>query len=151
MSLERALSGKRLHPIKDWGKSLTRQSEEKSANINVIMAKYMKTGVLPPATREGFFADVSTVGDYREALDRVMRMDDYFVHLDPSIRKRFDNDPAVFLDFVADPANLPELEEIGVIAKSAGEVPEVPPRDNGVSEVAGRSVPEPAADGGESS
>ena len=55
----------------DYGPSLARQSEKAYSDINVIMRKYVKTGVLPPQTREGFFADVSKVGDYREALARV--------------------------------------------------------------------------------
>lgn len=111
------------HPIKDWGPSLTRQSELKSADINLIMAKFEKTGVLPPATREGFFADVSTVGDYRDALDRVKMADGYFLNLPPKIRAKFENDPAVFLDFVSDPANLPEIEELGLIVKEGEKVP----------------------------
>ena len=111
---------------KYFGKSLTRQSEMKYADINLIMAKYVKTGVLPPQTAAGFFADVSTVGDYRDALNRVDKANDYFLHLPPDIRKRFDHDPAVFLDFVSDAANLPEIKEMGLIADSIEDVPVKP-------------------------
>lgn len=135
----------RSHPIKEWGKSLTRQSELKYADINSIMAKYEKTGVLPPATRTGFFADVSTVGDYRDALDRVERMDNYFLHLKPEIRKKFENDPAQFLDFVSDPANLKEIEEMGLIAKSDEDVPHKPPEKPAEKP----PVPDPAGSGGQ--
>lgn len=113
------------HPITDWGKSLTRQSELKYADINLIMRKYEKTGVLPPATRQGFFADVSGVGDYREAVERVDQMAEYFAHVPADIKKRFDNDPAEFLDFVTNPANMAEIEAMGLIAKSEDEVPPV--------------------------
>lgn len=105
------------HPITDWGPTLTRQSEAKYADINLIMKKYEKTGVLPPATRQGFFADVSNVGDYRDALHRVQAADAYFMQLPAEYRKRFDNDPATFLDFVSDPDNIPELETMGLIQR----------------------------------
>lgn len=105
------------HPISEWGKSLTRQSEAASADINLIMKKYDKTGILPPATRQGFFADVSSVGDYREAVERVEKADDMFMQFPAEIRSKFSNDPAEFLDFVSDPGNLPEIEEMGLIRK----------------------------------
>lgn len=122
MSLHVAITGEAI-PDKVYEESRTRQSEMRSADINLIMAKYQKTGVLPPATRQGFFADVSEVGDYREALDRIQRMDNYFLHLDPEVRKQFDNDPAIFLDFVSHDANLPKLEEMGLIAPDDSAVP----------------------------
>lgn len=121
MSIYYQKNGKR--KVKKFGQSLTRQSEMRNADINLIMAKYEKTGVLPPATREGFFADVSQVGDYRDALNRVERADKYFLHLPAAIRKKFDNDPAAFLDYVSDKDNLAEIEEMGLIAKSDKDVP----------------------------
>ena len=110
-----------------YGKSLTRQSEAKYADINLIMAKYVKTGVLPQATRQGFFADVSIVGDYRDALQGVEHAETYFMHLPPEVRSKFMNDPAEFLDFVSDPENLPKIEEMGLIAKDDRDVPVVDP------------------------
>lgn len=146
MSLHLAVTGEVIHPISEWGKSLTRQSELKYADINVIMAKYFKEGVLPPATREGFFADVSKVGDYQDALARVETMDRYFEHLHPDVRKRFDHDPAKFLDFVSDDQNLGELEEMGVIAKSNAESPAPGPHPPEPRPVPEEPVP-PAAGG----
>lgn len=120
-----------MHPIKDFGKSLTRQSELKYADINLIMAKYDKSGVLPPATRDGFFADVTSVGDYRDAIHRVRQADGYFMKLPAKVRSKFDNDPAVFLDFVSDAKNLGEIEAMGLI--------ESPPKPPGQRVVAGSS------------
>lgn len=114
------------HPIKEWGKSMARQSEAKMADINQIMAKYEKTGVLPLNTKEGFFADVSTVGDYREAIERVEKADTYFMQVPAKIRKQFDNDPAKFLDFVSDPSNMEEIESMGLIGDSIGVVEPAP-------------------------
>lgn len=127
MSLRRAVTGKPL-PKKDakyFGKSKTRQSEKKYADINAIMRKYRTTGVLPPQTRQGFFADVSKVGDYREAIARVDQANEMFMNLDASIRTKFDNDPATFLDYVADPGNLDSLQELGLISPDVEAPPPV--------------------------
>lgn len=109
-----SMSGSR-HPIANWGKSRTRQQDADYADINKIMAKYIKTGVLPVATRQGFFDDVSTVGDYREAIERVEHAEKWFMALPPKIRFKFENDPAQFLDFVSNPENMSEIEEMGLI------------------------------------
>ena len=108
-----------------WGEGRTRQSEKAYADINKIMRKYAKTGVLPPQTRQGFFADVSKCGDYREALARVEQADKLFWNLDPEIRKKFANDPAQFLDYVAVPGNLDSLEELGLISEDVEAPPPV--------------------------
>lgn len=123
MSLQFALTGTSPGRNKDWGKSLTRQSEMKYADINLIMAKYEKTRVLPPATRQGFFADVSQVGDYRDALHRVQAADGYFMQLPAKIRAEFDNDAATFLDFVSDETNLDAIEEMGLIQRESDKDP----------------------------
>lgn len=131
MSLDYALSGKSPAADKKFGKSMTRQSEMVYADINLIMKKYEKTGVLPPATREGFFADVTKVGDYRDALARVDQAERYFDHLPVDIKKRFNQDPAEFLDFVSNTENLAQIEEMGLIAKSLDDVPVVDEKEPG--------------------
>lgn len=117
----------KMHPLDNFEPSRTRQSEKAYADINTIMRKYVKTGVLPPATRQGFFADVSRVGDYREAIARVEQADKMFEHLDPKLRFKFNNDPAEFLDYVSNADNLESLEELGLISASVEEPEAVEP------------------------
>ncbi len=112
----------RWHPV---GKSLTRQSEAADTNINTIMRRYETTGVLPTAGREGFYADVSEMGDYRTALEQVRRADEAFMQLPAHVRARFDNDAALFLDFTSDPANKDEMREMGLIEKNPADEPRV--------------------------
>ncbi len=102
-----------------FGKSLTRQSEMAACDINNIMAKYEKTGVLPVEGREAFYADVSMMGDYRSALENVRMADEAFMSLPAKVRSKFDNDPAGFLDFCSDPANRDEMVEMGLIEAPA--------------------------------
>lgn len=49
--------------------------------------------------------------------------------LPPEIRTRFDNDPGKLIDFVADPDNRQEAQELGIVnpAPEPAKPPEVPP------------------------
>lgn len=107
-------------------KSMTRQSEAEACDINSIMKRYEKTGVLPVDTREAVFTDVSEVGSFREALDVVARATEGFMQLPAAVRARFGNDPVAFVDFCGDQANRGELEELGLVEK-AEKAPEVAP------------------------
>ncbi len=93
------------------------------------MAKYQKTGILPIANRETFFADVTQVTDYRGALENVRIAQEAFRQLPAPIRTRFDNDPAIFLDFTADPENRDEMIQMGLIEKPEETPPPVEATD----------------------
>ena len=95
--------------------SLTKQSEAEACDINNIVRRYAGTGALPSTNRAAFFADVSEMGDYREALDRIREAQNAFMELPSDLRKRFKDDPAEFLDFCADPDNREEMVELGLI------------------------------------
>ncbi len=113
---------------KYFGKSLTRQSEANACNINTIMAKYDKTGLLPVHNRESFYADVSQMGDYQSALENVRMADDAFMELPAKVRAKFDNEVGLFLDFCSDPGNRDEMVEMGLVeAPAAVAAPAVEP------------------------
>jgi len=95
--------------------SLARQSEADMADINKILKRAEKAGILPIREEPGEFIDVSEVGDYREAVERVRLMDEQFRQLPAEVRGHFSNDPAEFLDAVNDPARRGELEELGLL------------------------------------
>lgn len=97
------------------GQSMARQSEAEGCDINKIMKRYEQTGVLPDAVRQGLFVDVSEMGDYRTAIEQVRSVDRYFASLPAATRAEFENNPAVFLDFAADPGNEARLRELGII------------------------------------
>lgn len=108
--------------IDDWEPSLTRQSEKDSCDINKIVNTYRQTGRLPQL-RQGLYADISQMGDYREALEQVRTADEMFYQLPSDLRLHFDNDPAVFLDFVSDPENIDEMKQLGFELESGDEAP----------------------------
>ena len=57
--------------------------------------------------------------DYRSAFDQVKRADAAFEALPSMVRKRFNHDPAEFLDFCMDPKNQDELVALGLATKGA--------------------------------
>ena len=85
-------------------------------DINRIMLKYQKTGVLDHAkTYQGQYSDFSQVtGDYQEHMNAVIQANEMFMSLPSSVRKQFDNDPGEFLAFVDDPNNADEMVSLGL-------------------------------------
>lgn len=108
-----------------------KQSMREECDINNIVATYAQTGLLTPVNvRPPMFIDVSGVEDYRQALDMVIAADKLFMQLPAKTRALFDNDPAVFLDFSADPQNADELRDLGLLPKRAAEeAPEPEPKE----------------------
>jgi phage internal scaffolding protein len=101
-------------------KGLTKQSDAKDCDINLIMKRFEKTGTLPNMiARDGHYGDFSNVPDYQEALEIVRLANDQFGNLDANIRNRFENDPAKFLAFATDPKNLEEMEKMGLLNEEA--------------------------------
>lgn len=112
--------------VKCEDESRTKQSFAKEADINTIMARYRKTGLLvdPAAlnsSRQAVYGDFSDGTDFQEFQNRIAAVQSAFGCLSASMRSRFKNDPAVLLDFIADPANAAEALELGLITKAESE------------------------------
>jgi len=107
----------------------TKQSFQAECDINNIMARFMKTGVLSWLSKhEGSYGDVSSL-DFQSAQDMIVRAKEMFAALPSKIRSRFDNEPAKFLAFMEDEDNRSESVRLGLRkAEKAPEavVPEVP-------------------------
>lgn len=105
-------------PFINRGKSRAKQSFKEECDINNILTKYVKTGVLEHIRdNKGLYIDLPDQMDYQEALDTVLRGREAFVGLPGSIRQRFENDPLAFLDFMRDPKMLEESYELGLRVK----------------------------------
>ncbi len=110
------------------GTGRTRQSMRDECDINLIMAKYAKTGFIDHLSRHGTDYGFANSVTFHEAMNVVSKADQMFQDLPSSARNRFHGDPAEFLDFVADPANLPEMVKLGLavapkVAAKPGGVP----------------------------
>ena len=120
---------------KDPGR--TKQSAKDECDINVITRKYEKTGALPDLIRlEPRYGDFSNVPDFQAALDIVNLAEAQFSALDAHVRLRFGNDPAQFLAFASDKANMGELVKMGL----AEEIQSQPPRQPASAVVPDASV-----------
>lgn len=99
--------------------SLTQQSAAAEADINNIVARYQKTGILPEVARQGVFGDVSNIPDYQTALNIVQDAEAAFKALPSPLRARFNHNPGELLEFVANEQNRAEAVALGLIEGDA--------------------------------
>lgn len=116
------------------GKGKTLQSFKDSCDVNNIVSKYKQTGVLGSGgmpTRKPIFGDFSNV-DYQTGMEMVTSARQEFDHLPAALRGRFDNNLQVMLDYMADPVNVDECVNLGLLPKVSNSVPN--PDSNSVPE-----------------
>lgn len=109
------------------GESRTEQHHKNECDINKIMARSLKSGMLPTRGEAGFYGDFTDVEDYQTAVNRVIEAENAFMSLPSSIRKRFGNNPAELLDFMSDENNLDEAVKLGIIPVIEKEIEPVTP------------------------
>lgn len=95
--------------------SKTRQEFKDECDINVLMAKYERNGVVPPVNGgTPQYLDVSDVPDLAKAFDVVEQASKAFFTLSAAVRREFDNDPVKFVEFAQDSKNLERMREWGL-------------------------------------
>jgi len=101
-------------------KSRTQQSFKDECNINNIMAKYERSGIIDHVSQyQGQYGNFIGYPDYQEAMTAISQANQMFATLPASIRDRFRNDPEAFLNFAQDPDNIDELRELGLAPPAA--------------------------------
>lgn len=117
--------------------TLTIQSEKDSCDINKIVAKCLKTGMMSNIrTDQPSYGDFTDAVDYHTSILRAQRAQDEFMSLTADVRARFSNDPGKLIDFLSDPNNRSEAIKLGLV-----------PAPQGVEDPQGVVTP-PGADGG---
>lgn len=120
--------------------SLTRQEFLEDCDVNLLMARYERTGVISHINpREPMYLDMENVPDLHAAMNLMRDAERAFMSLPASIRAEFDNDALRFVDFAEDKDNLDKLREWG-LAKPA----EPPPSPMKVEVVPGPAKSEGA-------
>lgn len=95
--------------------SKVQQNAKEECDINNIIAKYAKTGVLPEMIKNNpQYGDFSNAADYQTAMNTVITAKEQFNALPSVVRAKFENDPEKFLDFVHDPKNQAEIKKMGL-------------------------------------
>lgn len=107
------------------GESRTHQSFKKECDINEIMRKYERQGILSHVNKYGGqYGDFVSAPDYHTAMNVMMEAEEMFGALPAKVRAKFANDPAAFLEFAQNPDNLEEMRELGLARRSESELPD---------------------------
>lgn len=114
------------------GLSLTKQSFKAECDVNEILRKWQKTGLVTHvASQPPKFGDFDQVVDYQGALNQVIAADAAFMALPSSVRDRFSNDAGALFAFVQDSSNRDEAISLGLIDPPPKVEPPAPPAHAG--------------------
>lgn len=123
--------------------SMTQQHMKEAVDINNILAKYQRTGVLEHVSKfQPQYLDCPSA-DYLEALRRIRDADEMFGELPSTVREFFANSPANFLDWVQ---KLPEGASLADLITPAGKV--LPAEDRAAKGLPEASNKAPVGDAG---
>lgn len=128
--------------------SMTQQQFKDEADINYIVSMYDSSGVMPTFHGDGqsaqpVFGDFASLPDNaQEMYNRMIEAKNNFDSLPLEVRKRFNYDPAAFLDFVDNPENLDELVAMGLATKTTAAVPNLDDNSENSNNNTGNKVDE---------
>lgn len=95
--------------------SLTRQEFAEDCDINNLMSRYEKTGIINHFNNgTPQYLDLSDVPDLQRAHEVLQEASFAFNNLPAHIRREFDNDPKQFVAFATDAKNLDKMREWGL-------------------------------------
>ena len=99
--------------------SLTQQQFKEESDINTIVSRFMKSGVLPDPINMPQYMDYEGVFDFQSAMNTVRQADENFMRMDAKVRARFNNSPQEFLEFFGNPENAEEAVRLGLAIPQA--------------------------------
>lgn len=127
--------------------SRAKQSFKEECDINTIMRKFQKTGMVDHFNKhQGQYGNFIAAEDYHTSLNILLEADEAFATVPAKIREKFSNDPAKFLEFVQNEKNHDSMIEMGLARPPAAptaatQAPE-PTRPPGATSPPG-ATPEP--------
>lgn len=115
--------------------SKTQQSDKDDADINIIVGRFMKSGQLPQISKNPILGgDFTSGADFRDALEYVREAKAAFEEIPAKIRRIFGNSPEAFIEYAADPENLPQMRKWGLANEEKkpenAPVPDATPKAN---------------------
>lgn len=120
-----------------------------ASDINQVMSRYLKTGVLSTGApsmgaAQAMYGDFTDIGDYMACQNRIIAAQTGFDRLPSRVRARFRNQPMELVAFFSNPDNHDEAVELGLIeppvaAKSV--ISDDPVPNNGSGSVEPKQAP----------
>lgn len=114
--------------------SLTQQQFRDDANINVIIERFNRTGILVDPSEVGSrvadFREHHDFSDYHELRTRVAEAEEMFFDLPSHIRERLNNDPSIMLDTLLDADKRQLAIELGFYSPDPSPNPSPDPSNN---------------------
>lgn len=121
--------------------SRTQQQFRDESNVNHIMKKFGRAGVVPSYPRQDLGSEFIDIISYQDALNALNESAKEFMKLPAQTRRYFDNDPGKFVEFCSNEDNRDEAIRLGLVKKPVAPEPSLegsPPS----------SSPPPAPSGG---
>lgn len=101
--------------FKTTGPSRTKQEFRDECDINKIMSRYEKTGILNHVNKyQGQYGDFSNVTTYEDAFDQLQKANEMFMTLPARVREKFQNEPQNFIKYMEDPKFYQEQLKLGL-------------------------------------
>ena len=95
---------------------MAQQQFKDECDINNIMSKYQKTGLITHvAKHQGDYHDFTVMPDFKTAIDTIHEAEAMFMEIPANIREQFENDPGKFVEFATDDCNYDEMVRMGLI------------------------------------
>lgn len=94
----------------------TRQEFGDECDLNKIVARAERSGVMPIGREDGVFADLSGIRDLHGSLEEVRRAGEAFAALPAKVRNAFDNDVVAFTEAFQSKEGIAQLVELGAVA-----------------------------------
>jgi len=96
--------------------SRTQKQFGEQVNVNTIMAKYKKTGLIDHVRKQpGKYQDLTNLPDYMTAMQTVITANTTFETLPSEVRNRFNHDPAQLIEFLGNSKNYQEAVKLGLV------------------------------------
>lgn len=94
----------------------TQQHFKDQCDVNKIMARYNKTGIISHVNRaQAKYGDFTMLGDFVENADKVVRAQQAFDQLPSELRKEFDNDYTKFFASIGKPEYRDKMAKWGIL------------------------------------
>lgn len=104
--------------------TFTQQSLATETDVNVIMRRFGATGGSPVMNPGGMYGDFTGITDFESALGRVDAARAAFMQLAPEVRERFENNPALLLDYAQGMSPEELAKDLGFVIPKVASVPE---------------------------